>query len=1086
MTFRGVGALKPLGAKMKSVETSSKGTSPQELSPAPQKQVSCEENFDQMMIDIQTMPVNQVIESALAKIMNVSNVVLWLVYENEKRFYSPTLSKSIPFEKSLVGYCYQMHLIQVTENQSSHSAYDEEFDSVGIPATNPVIIFPVTNRADKIIAIIELSRKEPIFTEQEQQIVSYYQSKFRIYSRYLFEKMPSLSTAKDLVGIDYLSKVVTKLESALCHFFNANYADFYLMKTKDKVFLHFEKNNDNPTIINEENLGVIGYALTENYIVNEPQLKAHKRYNENVDNYGDQSALIVPYVQEDGKVWGIALHGRVKTNGYTKLDENLLLSLAPFAVKSLSTSLHPPPDLPQLDDFEKRLAALLEIAQALSGVLDIETLIPTIMERACNLLHAERCSLFLVDKGKQSLVTHFQSGLDKALTIPLTRGIVGHTAITGNVVNIKDAYSDTRFDRTIDQTTGFRTVSLLTVPIYNNRGEITGVTEMINKLDGEGFTEDDVRMMHPFNVFCGTSLDNAKLYKASIDLTKQLRTLTKMSAVLGQGTQLTGVVEEILENARSIVSASRATLFIYDSNERITKQFANIGNEIKYGTMFADIVVNERETKIFSSMDIARLTSKNVLESAIEKLMSEPPPAEIFSSSNLSTRSSKSNLSFLSSSSDNNNSVAQQQNVNESICSIPLMDSSGIILGVMELECNWKIINEDMDILDCFAVFASVAIERANLKDIAEHGQVEIDLKHWLTESERDGYSVPQSFQLPQEVIDGFFTVNFDAPMWDGIGHFKVIFNIFHHFGVLQIFKVTNEKFFRFLTALRDKYKKVPYHNWRHAVDVTQFVTYELITSGYDKILSSFELYGLLVACLCHDANHDGFTNVYNVKAETPLGILFKNQSVMETHHCAIAIDIISKEETNIFASLNPAEYKKMWSLIINLILITDMAKHFTFLKEFNGLFDAGEWKPKENPQHFLMLMQMLLKCGDISNVSRPFELADKWCDVLCEEFFRQGDLEQAQGMNYTSDLNDRAHLDKPKSQIGFYTFVCLPLYQATAKAIPKLQVNVDQVNSNLAIWKKAQEDKKKAEEEEEARKKAAAEENKSQEEEKK
>jgi hypothetical protein len=103
------------------------------------------------------------------------------------------------------------------------------------------------------------------------------------------------------------------------------------------------------------------------------------------------------------------------------------------------------------------------------------------------------------------------------------------------------------------------------------------------------------------------------------------------------------------------------------------------------------------------------------------------------------------------------------------------------------------------------------------------------------------------------------------------------------------------------------------------------------------------------------------------------------------------------------------------------------------------------------------MMMNLILKCGDISNVSRPFEMANRWCDVLCEEFFRQGELEATHGMEYTSPLNDRAHLDKPKSQIGFYTFVCLPLYQMAARAMPALQVNVEQVQSNLATWKAAQ-----------------------------
>jgi hypothetical protein len=142
-----------------------------------------------------------------------------------------------------------------------------------------------------------------------------------------------------------------------------------------------------------------------------------------------------------------------------------------------------------------------------------------------------------------------------------------------------------------------------------------------------------------------------------------------------------------------------------------------------------------------------------------------------------------------------------------------------------------------------------------------------------------------------------------------------------------------------------------------------------------------------------------------------------------------------------------------MWTTIIDLILATDMAKHFQALKEFAEIFDAGAYS-MENKEHRLITMQLLLKCADISNVARPFELADRWCDLLCEEFFRQGDLESASGMEYTNPLNDRVHLDKAKSQIGFYTFVCKPLYEAAARAMPPLQANVRQLESNLDIWK--------------------------------
>jgi hypothetical protein len=236
-------------------------------------------------------------------------------------------------------------------------------------------------------------------------------------------------------------------------------------------------------------------------------------------------------------------------------------------------------------------------------------------------------------------------------------------------------------------------------------------------------------------------------------------------------------------------------------------------------------------------------------------------------------------------------------------------------------------------------------------------------------------------------------------------------------------------------------------------------LAFEILTGNLHITLPKFEIFALLVSAVCHDANHDGFTNVYNVKSETPLGILFKNQSVMETHHCSISIQCMAKEDCNIFSSLQPRDFKQMWTLLINLILITDMAKHFEFLKAVTAVLDERPFD-MNNYDHRVMLMQLLLKCGDVSNVSRPFELADKWCDVLCEEFFRQGDLEMVQGMEYTSPLNDREHLDKPKSQIGFYNFVCLPLFETTAKAVKELECNCEQIRKNLEIWKAAAEAK--------------------------
>ena len=75
-------------------------------------------------------------------------------------------------------------------------------------------------------------------------------------------------------------------------------------------------------------------------------------------------------------------------------------------------------------------------------------------------------------------------------------------------------------------------------------------------------------------------------------------------------------------------------------------------------------------------------------------------------------------------------------------------------------------------------------------------------------------------------------------------------------------------------------------------------------------MLSQLELLAMIVAAVCHDAKHGGFTNLHYDKAGTPVDIIFKSQSVIETHHCEVVIGNISKEETDLFSELKGSEFK--------------------------------------------------------------------------------------------------------------------------------------------------------------------------------
>jgi GAF domain-containing protein len=242
----------------------------------------------------------------------------------------------------------------------------------------------------------------------------------------------------------------------------------------------------------------------------------------------------------------------------------MLARIAPYLISSLNSSELLELSHRSLKDSlvqQKRLVALLEVAETLSGQLRMEQLVDKIMSQACGLVQADRCSLFMVNETRDRLIASFHGGLANAIEIPINAGIVGYTATTGQILNIRDAYEDPRFNRETDLKTGYRTISLLCVPIFDEKGDIRGVTEMINKRDGS-FSEEDERMIKIFNVFTGISLENARLYRASIDLSLQLRSFLEISYSLSQPQAVRKIMEEIIRNTRKVVGAVVAHLFL--------------------------------------------------------------------------------------------------------------------------------------------------------------------------------------------------------------------------------------------------------------------------------------------------------------------------------------------------------------------------------------------------------------------------------------------------------------------------------------------------------------------------------------------
>ncbi|XP_022832771.1 probable 3',5'-cyclic phosphodiesterase pde-5 [Spodoptera litura] len=165
---------------------------------------------------------------------------------------------------------------------------------------------------------------------------------------------------------------------------------------------------------------------------------------------------------------------------------------------------------------------LLDVVKAIfEEMVSLDQLIKRILEFAQRLVNADRASLFLVDYRNFELVStvfdlKFEPGHDrdmekKEIRMPINRGIAGHVALSGETMNIPDAYSDYRFNREVDEATGYKTISILCMPI-KVEGRVIGVVQMVNKRNDDNFGHEDEVSFEIFSTFFGLALHHARLY----------------------------------------------------------------------------------------------------------------------------------------------------------------------------------------------------------------------------------------------------------------------------------------------------------------------------------------------------------------------------------------------------------------------------------------------------------------------------------------------------------------------------------------------------------------------------------------------
>jgi HD-GYP domain-containing protein (c-di-GMP phosphodiesterase class II) len=156
-----------------------------------------------------------------------------------------------------------------------------------------------------------------------------------------------------------------------------------------------------------------------------------------------------------------------------------------------------------------KLQSILEVAKAMTVERNLDRLLALINDEAAKVAEADRCSIFLVDRDHGELWSKVAHGAEE-IRIPLGTGIAGAVAACGEAVRIDDAYADPRFNQAVDAETGYRTRSILCVPMWNTKREIVGVLQALNRRDG-AFTGEDAELLVALGGQAASAVENALL-----------------------------------------------------------------------------------------------------------------------------------------------------------------------------------------------------------------------------------------------------------------------------------------------------------------------------------------------------------------------------------------------------------------------------------------------------------------------------------------------------------------------------------------------------------------------------------------------
>ncbi len=326
-------------------------------------------------------------------------------------------------------------------------------------------------------------------------------------SAILLEVMRSLAVERDLTEL--LQKIMRKTTEVM----DADRSTIFLVDDeRGEIWSKVAQGETHREIRVPLGRGIVGHVAATGETVNIADAYQDARFNPEVDRrtgYHTRTILCMPMRRQNDKVMGVIQVLNKRGGPFSRQDEGLLEALGAQAAIAVRNALLNEEILKRMRTSE----ILLNVMRSVSSELEIDQLLRKIVDETSRAMTADRCTLFLVDRETGELWSKVAQGADmKEIRVPSGMGIVGHVAATGETVNIADAYQDARFNMEVDRRTGYHTRTILCMPLRNERNEIVGVMQVLNKQQGV-FNEEDEQLLGALGSQTTIALENSQLFE---------------------------------------------------------------------------------------------------------------------------------------------------------------------------------------------------------------------------------------------------------------------------------------------------------------------------------------------------------------------------------------------------------------------------------------------------------------------------------------------------------------------------------------------------------------------------------------------